>query len=401
MELIGKPNNKTVSDIIKSLNVNNVDKMWIATAYLNKSGFNYFKDIFNEVASIKLLVCLEPKVTDYEPLAEIKEMKSVECRFYKPNSRSYFHPKMYIIKFINGKYSVILGSSNLTYGGLTNNIEANIYYSELSYSDVKEFINFFNDTFKDAELLNAEELSEFKNVKDKYIEYQKNWLKNMHKSKNKKFVSFSLDRKLTSSQSIKIEKLLKNEKEKYVEWFKNTEHCKDRTHHMKDIEKYAVKCKWIELFNEIWSVGGLMRKYGSLGRDGISIHLANSNSSTSIQSWIKAVINEEWDEARNELDKLNDIGEKIQSELFCVFHGEKFGIRNEKSIKELEYLIGDSSNNFSYKNYGYMPYVYFNSLLNEIAQIYYDVFGQLCTSIPLMLELDAFFWYLHEKQNPK
>lgn len=142
MELIGKPQHKTVSDVIKSLKADDIEEIWIATAYLNRNGFRHIKDMIAKASKTKIIVWLDPKVTDGEPLDEIISMSSVECKYYKPDPTSYFHPKMYIFKKKRGKYLLLLGSSNLTQGGLTDNIEANLYYNNFNLSRVKDFINF-------------------------------------------------------------------------------------------------------------------------------------------------------------------------------------------------------------------------------------------------------------------
>lgn len=408
MELVGKPKHKTVGDVIKSLE--NIDEIWIATAYLNKGGFNYIKKLMANAKS-KVIVCLDPRVTDWEPLEEIIGMNSVECRYYKPDRTSYFHPKMYIFKQKKGTYSLLLGSSNLTYGGLTDNIEANLYYEELNCSDAKEFIDFFNEAFENAITLSKANISEFKDARNKYIEHQRKWYSSIRRTK-RKFFPPSLERKLTSTQTARVKKLMKREKGNYIQWFRDNNHCSDRANHINKIKNYASMRHWEKLFKEIWSVGGLRR--GALARSKIFVsrygkkaftthhevanRLADINRA-SVGKWIELIRSEDWDDAI-ELG-LQGIGPGIQSELFCAFHGDKFGIKNDKSRRAFRYLMGDPYDNFSYKRYDYMPYSYFNSLLKEIAEIYLEVIGRLCPSIPLLLELDAFFWYLYENQKAK
>ena len=120
-------------------------------------------------------MCLDPKVTDGEPLDEIISMSSVECKYYKLDPTSYFHPKMYIFKKKRGKYLLLLGSSNLTQGGLTDNIEANLYYNNFNLSGVKDFINFFDNAFKKAIPLITTDIATFKESRNKYIEHQRKW----------------------------------------------------------------------------------------------------------------------------------------------------------------------------------------------------------------------------------
>ncbi|MCD6239173.1 MAG: phospholipase D family protein [Thermotogae bacterium] len=400
MELVGKPRLKTVRDVIKSLNPIDIDEIWIAVAYLNEGGLGYIRDLITKVKKTKIIVCLDPWVTDGESLEKLITISSVECHFYEPNdSAGYFHPKMFIFKHNNMEYSIILGSSNLTERGLIYNMEANLYYSDLLQSDAEQFIEFFNVSFKNSKLLTTDIIKKFKGARNKYIDHQRKWLSNVQRSRDRKLFSLSLERKLTSDQIDKIKRTMGKEKVNYINWFSSNNPCSDRVAYINNIKKYVSGKKWESLFDEIWSVGGLMRKYGSLGRSGISHHLVTNNSLPLIDMWVNFVSQKDWDEATNKRNSLKDIGEKIQSELFCTFHGDEFGIRNDKSIKALGYSIGDPHTNFSYKNYDDMSYAYFNSLLREIAQIYLDTIGRQCSATPLLLELDAFFWYLYSNKK--
>lgn len=204
--------------------------------------------------------------------------------------------------------------------------------------------------------------------------------------------------------------MIKREKGEYVKWFKDKNHCSDRADHINKIKDYTSKEQWVDLFDEIWSVAGLRR--GALARSkafvrrygkgafkthhDISRCLFDINGTSSIASWIGYIQDKDLEKAGSL--RLHGISEKIQSELFCAFHGDDFGTKNDKSIRGFKYIIGDPCNNFSYKSYDSMPHSYFNSLLKETAQTYLDVNGRLCPSISLLLELDAFFWYLYENK---
>lgn len=108
----------------------------IAVAYLKKSGFESIGDCLEHFVRkkgrLKILVGLaEQYITDPEPLKTLlklrrsvdeNEKKRVQVRYY---DRSNFHPKLLVFKG-RERMAIILGSSNLTGGGLSKNIEANI-----------------------------------------------------------------------------------------------------------------------------------------------------------------------------------------------------------------------------------------------------------------------------------
>src|SRR5208282_3120583 len=59
-----------------------------------------------------------------------------------------FHPKLYIFQNQNGKKSAILGSSNLTEGGLSKNYEANVQVD--SHIVAQELSDYFDEHFQGA-----------------------------------------------------------------------------------------------------------------------------------------------------------------------------------------------------------------------------------------------------------
>ena len=407
MELIGKPETKTLWDLINSLNPDDIEEICIATAYINRKGFNFIKKLVEKV-NTKIVVCLDPSVTDWEPLQDMIRLKSINCRHYKPTSNTYFHPKMYILKYKSGEYDIILGSSNLTHGGLRDNIEANLYFEHLKYSDAKDFLAFFDKIFKDAKPLTLDIINKFRTVRDKYIENQRKWRAKIQRTKAKELIpSTTL---LTSGHITKVKKILEKEKKKYITWFRSQNHCRVRKEHIDNIKKYASEGNWIKLFDEVWSVSGLRR--GALARSSVFVEecgrtafrtkeeisqcLARINENN-LRDWISYIQRKDWNGAIGL--SLHGISEKIQSELFCVYHGDEYGIKNDKSIRALKYLLGDPEDNFSYKSYDSMPYSYFNSLLNELVQLYLEVIGRQCNNIPILLELDSFFWYLYENRK--
>jgi hypothetical protein len=72
MELVGKPQHKTVGDVVKSLKAEDIDEIWVAAAYLNREGFNHIRDLLTTVKKTRIIVCLDPKVTDCESLDKIR-----------------------------------------------------------------------------------------------------------------------------------------------------------------------------------------------------------------------------------------------------------------------------------------------------------------------------------------
>lgn len=405
MELVGKPCARTVKDILASLVSKPLEEVLIATAYMNKKGFNLMKEVIEKAKSTKIVVCLDPRATDPEALEEILKNPLVKCRCYKSSSNRYFHPKMYIFKHGDDEYSVLIGSSNLTYNGLTENIEANIYFEKFNYPDAKDFINFFDKVYEDGIKLTKEVLRDFVEIRTRYIKKYRELKNEISRTKLAEY--YPSERILDPRSISKIKKIMLKEKDNFIKYFKTENDCKNRSEYVLKVKNFALKEEWVELLSQIWSIGGLKR--GALVRSSVIARICKGkslknakeiakclvevNGLSKIKTWIKYIQNKDWEKASK--IHLHGIGEKIQSELFCLYHGDEYGIKNKVSIKALEILLGNPAD-FGYKSYHNMPYTYFNSILREIVQIYLETIGRLCDEIPLLLELDAFFWYLYE-----
>ncbi len=149
--------NYPIGKIINQELQNSLDTQ-IAVAFLKRSGINVIEDALltslNKGGKFELIVGLDFKTTD--PLAMKffidlhKQYK--EARFYCYGDKGVyknalvFHPKIYLFRNLKETVSIV-GSTNLTQGGLMSNFEVNtifneqqpVYYSQLQaiYNSVK------------------------------------------------------------------------------------------------------------------------------------------------------------------------------------------------------------------------------------------------------------------------
>jgi len=154
--------NYALAEVIKSELLEST-KVNVAVAFLRKSGIvQIFKALDYALtknnASVEVIVGLDFKTTDYNALLTLEEIKSKYQGFNyycfgdkRDNfNELIFHPKIYL--FGNNlpsstRYTSIVGSSNLTGGGLLSNFEVNaifreiqpVYYSQLEavYNEIK------------------------------------------------------------------------------------------------------------------------------------------------------------------------------------------------------------------------------------------------------------------------
>ena len=145
------------NELMESTNVK------IAVAFLRKSGLEQIQKslhyaLTNNNATVEIIVGLDFKTTDSSALMALKDIEKSSSNFsfycFGDKKDNYndlmFHPKIYLFDKLTTdgtKYTSIVGSSNLTSGGLTSNFEVNsvfkedtpTYYSQLSaiYNEIK------------------------------------------------------------------------------------------------------------------------------------------------------------------------------------------------------------------------------------------------------------------------
>ena len=116
-----------------------------AVAYLNYAGLTTIEkdveDILKRSGNIHLIHGLEPSVTEPDTVRTLVEMKkqndsmqyhvlmSQAINLNLENIERLFHPKIYLVNTIQGMSYCVVGSSNLTLGGLQKNIEINALIS--------------------------------------------------------------------------------------------------------------------------------------------------------------------------------------------------------------------------------------------------------------------------------
>ncbi|ODS35619.1 hypothetical protein BEH94_03435 [Candidatus Altiarchaeales archaeon WOR_SM1_SCG] len=154
--------NYALAEVIKSELLES-NKVNVAVAFLRKTGVNQILNALDYAltkndAKIEIIVGLDFKTTDYNALISLEKIKSKYPGFMyycfgdkRDNfNELIFHPKIYLFSNAipnNIKYTSIVGSSNLTGGGLSSNFEVNavfretkpVYYSQLEaiYNEIK------------------------------------------------------------------------------------------------------------------------------------------------------------------------------------------------------------------------------------------------------------------------
>jgi HKD family nuclease len=174
--------NFALSNVLKSELLSS-KKVSFAVAFLKKSGIEQIIDALDfaltkNQAQIEFIVGLDFKTTDIQALNTLQELKNkykgfkYYCFGDKRDNHNdlIFHPKIYLFDSQsdkNPKFTSIVGSSNLTGGGLSTNFEVNTIFSETKPIYYTQLIAIYNEIkFTDSIFVpNKEYLEKYADIK--------------------------------------------------------------------------------------------------------------------------------------------------------------------------------------------------------------------------------------------
>jgi len=141
------------------LSCKSVSKVMIASAFLSREGVQVLQKIKEQYSLKKECIILyisEQFSADkpYEILNQLSDLCITKILF-----DHNFHPKVYLIQGEPNKF--IFGSSNLTEGGMTNNIEFN-YIGSPSQDEINDITAFFDYCDNKAKVVDAEVIRYYK-----------------------------------------------------------------------------------------------------------------------------------------------------------------------------------------------------------------------------------------------
>nr|DAE18663.1 MAG TPA: hypothetical protein [Siphoviridae sp. ctLgc23] len=139
------------AEIKKMFSDPSIEHAIVSVAFLTSDGISQLKDIFlNIPKSSHILVGISNGITSYQGLTDLL---SIFKGFYTVDTGGacvLFHPKIYFLRTAD-TLKAIIGSANLTRGGLNNNIEASVYI-EIHKSDenFSELLNKIEGTINET-----------------------------------------------------------------------------------------------------------------------------------------------------------------------------------------------------------------------------------------------------------
>lgn len=134
MELLLQPSESSrLGDCLKANLAENWTQFRAAVAFVKRSGVKHVAaqlDAFAKAGDVQIILGIDHKGTSYEGLEDLLKAVSPKGRVIVFHNRLpyTFHPKLYLFKSAT-KAEVIVGSGNLTEGGLFTNYEASTRFS--------------------------------------------------------------------------------------------------------------------------------------------------------------------------------------------------------------------------------------------------------------------------------
>lgn len=171
--VVGLPAGFDLSEELRSAN-----EIRLATAFAHKSGWSYLKaGVAGSSADVFLLTGTEYNQTEPVVLKEwlqLKLARSDKVNVNLASGTTFFHPKVLIVRSTQKAFAIV-GSGNLSKGGLQSNCECSLYIDD--GSTVSELCGWFDSQFKAGTPLIAQMIKtyepEYNKAKDKRAALEK------------------------------------------------------------------------------------------------------------------------------------------------------------------------------------------------------------------------------------
>jgi len=365
--------NKSHKSIINGM-IKTSTKLTIAVAFLKMSGIN---NIFENLSlrinqGLKTTFIIGTNFYQTEPQALIKLLnlsknnKNIEIFVHLKKNKT-FHPKMYLLENQNS-FETLIGSANMTNGGLTDNFELSSYIKdESSESKLLRDLNIYVDNLKSqSKILNPLILSQYKREFDLFVKK----IKKAEKDANSEIQQLT---------SIDIEKLndyaqeYLNDESEQQNWLDRVEDYKKAKRILNIIAKNEINSKkeFMELYNKL--VGG--KGYDKLWHSG-SIVRSKNKIANKYKSFCKVVAKIETDtskkiepseifgNAKKIAENIDGLGVNVITEIMNTYDPMRYSVLNNNplgSLHEIGFQKFKTPNSFKPEDYQQ-----FNDILIDI-----------------------------------
>lgn len=148
--ILNKPqDNLRVLNVLKS-ELEKCDKFYMSVAFITSGGITPLLQVLNDIdAEGKILTTDYNYFTQPNAILSLMKQENLEVRIFK-SSDVAFHTKGYLFRE-DGKYNILIGSSNLTKNALMNNKEWNVYSTYTSDDKfTTDLLTSFNEYWEES-----------------------------------------------------------------------------------------------------------------------------------------------------------------------------------------------------------------------------------------------------------
>ena len=361
-------------------NIERADEVLIAVAFLKVSGLNEILECLTKAIkkglTIRIIAGQNLAQTEPEALRTLFELfksSKSEIRLANYSSLETFHPKVFLFKK-GTSAKVLVGSANLTSGGLVNNYECSLAVSCL-VSDkiwIDNLKYFENELVKSSQKLDLIQLSryekyynEVKPLRDK-LNVRPKWL-----LKAEEFDYTKLSKHLESYKKTHWKSQFEYRSNCYLEAKK----VLNKMAKTDSIDKREFRTLLDELVggkktkhHAYWMSGGLSRgKNGKNGGKGIyDCHKEFKALVKYIKDNQKLSIPELFDGGKVLLEKINGAGINYLTEILLTYNPDRFATLNKRPLSVLRNEAGVSFKASSVSFNG-ADYEHYCNLMSEIS----------------------------------
>ncbi|MEL0659153.1 restriction endonuclease PLD domain-containing protein [Psychromonas arctica] len=348
-------------------------KVYIAVAFLKSSGLTSvltsIENVLINKGVVNLVIGLDLYITDAEALYVLYELKQkykgVNLYLYKSKS-STFHPKIYSVRNAKTK-STLIGSANLTNGGLISNTEAS-FYTKNNDDLFDQVVSFYEEIITNSDCESASHL--------KIKAYEEEC--NIHNTEIEKATKKA---KKIIHETLNSPLVMKYYKE-YCSNPKEMDNLQQKRQNYKEAKKLVRKINSNNIKNKDDFISVYEKLVGAAGEGQLwhsgSIFRSKNIVAKSYKEFIsfvevatdKDILIQNPEQVFNKIlpfkNSITGLGFNVITELLTTFKPSKFPVLNKNPIGSVKYLWGlEFKEPGSFKSNDYKSYAEFMSTLSK------------------------------------
>jgi len=359
-------------------------KAYISVAFLKMSGLSLIIDTLKIFLSnngeLNIIAGQNFGLTDPEALTSLlnllKKYQRSKLYLYKAElADSIFHPKMYLFE-TDKKCKIILGSANMTKGGISSNNEISISFECKLNSDIwKQSISTFNAYISNSIPITRQVIEQYKIYYDKQLVYNKK----INSIPQRYDVDYAtLEKCLTEEIQKKLKDALSIREKSYCEAVKILNKIAD--------EPSLTEKDFIPLLEDLlklWYSRGLQRRKTSIYKSYKGfielVRFIRCNKSK--------CADDVFSEAKKRAKKIRGVGVNYITEIMISYNSKDFAILNSIPFAVLTQKVGVTFGHKIHSSFNGKEYADYCNLIKKISEELY---------LSNMHEADMFFYEVND-----